>query len=136
MASTVHRRAVLVVSTAAAAALALTGCARSESQNSAPAGGGPAASAAPSQAAGPTCSIDQTGYPKVDPKSAVIGFSQSEKEDNPFRIAETQSIKDQASKLGVAADHMLTTNAQNDLNKQISDIKSLLDRGVQLLIVA
>jgi len=136
MASTAHRRAVLAVSTATAVSLALTGCARSESQNSPSAAGGPAASAAANQAAGPTCAIDQTGYPKVDLKSAVIGFSQSEKEDNPFRIAETQSIKDQAAKLGVAAGHLLTANAQNDLNKQISDIKSLLDRGAQLLIVA
>jgi ABC-type sugar transport system substrate-binding protein len=136
MASTARRTAVLAVSTTAAVSLALTGCARSESQNSGTAGGGPAASAAASQAAGPTCSIDQAGYPKIDPKSAVIGFSQSEKEDNPFRIAETQSIKDQAAKLGIAGDHLLTTNAQSDLNKQISDIKSLLDRGAQLLIVA
>jgi galactofuranose transport system substrate-binding protein len=136
MAPTAHRRAVLAVSTAAAVSLALTGCARSESQNTARSGSGPAASAAPSQAEGPSCGIDQTGYPKVDPKTAVIGFSQSEKEDNPFRIAETQSIKDQAAKLGVASDHLLLTNAQNDLNKQISDIKSMLDRGARLLIVA
>ena len=65
-----------------------------------------------------------------------MGFSQSEKENNPFRIAETASIKAEATKLGIPADHMLTTDAQSDLNKQVSDIKSLLDRGAQLLIVA
>jgi galactofuranose transport system substrate-binding protein len=99
-------------------------------------GGGPAATAAADQAGGPTCTLSQTGYPKVDLKTAVVGFSQSEKEGNPFRIAETQSICDEAAKLGIPTNHLLTTNAQSDLNKQISDIKSLLAQGAQLLIVA
>ncbi|OLZ61773.1 ABC transporter substrate-binding protein [Amycolatopsis keratiniphila] len=117
-------------------ALALTACTSRETQQSAPSGAGPAASAAPNQAAGPGCAREKTGYPQVDVKNAVIGFSQSEKEANPFRIAETQSIKDEAKKLGVPDDKLLVTNAQSDLNKQVSDIKSLLDRGAQLLIVA
>ncbi|MEV6906129.1 ABC transporter substrate-binding protein [Amycolatopsis sp. NPDC051071] len=127
------RRTLLLV---AGLALALTACTSRETQQSAPSGAGPAASAAPSQAAGPGCAREKTGYPQVDVKNAVIGFSQSEKEANPFRIAETQSIKDEAAKLGVPSDKLLVTNAQSDLNKQVSDIKSLLDRGAQLLIVA
>lgn len=128
------RRTLLLVT---GLALALTACTSRETQQSAPSGAGPAASAAPSQAAtGPGCAREKTGYPQVDVKNAVIGFSQSEKEANPFRIAETQSIKDEATKLGVPADKLLVTNAQSDLNKQVSDIKSLLDRGAQLLIVA
>jgi ribose transport system substrate-binding protein len=119
-----------------AAALALTACTARESQSTAQTGAGPAASAAPAQSSGPGCARETTGYPKVDVKNAIIGFSQSEKEANPFRIAETQSIKDEAAKLGVPADKLLVTNAQSDLNKQISDIKSLLDRGAQLLVVA
>ena len=59
--------------------------------------------------------------------------SQSEKEGNPFGIAETQSIRDEAAKLGIATDKLLVTNAQSDLNKQISDIKSMLAQGAQLL---
>jgi ABC-type sugar transport system substrate-binding protein len=120
-------------------ALALSGCSKSESaKGAAPTGGGPAASAASSQpsATGTGCTLAQTGYPKVDLATAVVGFSQSEKEANPFRIGETQSIKDEAAKLGIPANHLLTTNAQSDLNKQISDIKSMLDQGAQLLIVA
>jgi ribose transport system substrate-binding protein len=119
-----------------AAALALTACTSRETQATAPSGEGPAASAAPAQGSGPGCARETTGYPKVDVRNAIIGFSQSEKEANPFRIAETQSVKDEAAKLGIPTDKLLVTNAQSDLNKQISDIKSLLDRGAQLLVVA
>jgi len=128
------RAAVVAV---AALTLALGACANPEQAPSTPASAGPAASAANTQAAGgATCSLAQTGYPKVDLSTAVVGFSQSEKEGNPFRIAETQSIKDEAAKRGIASDKLLTTNAQSDLNKQISDIQSMLNQGAQLLIVA
>jgi galactofuranose transport system substrate-binding protein len=131
-------RARAVLLAASLCAVAVAGCANPESQTAAPAGSGPAAAAAPTQAqaSGPTCSISSTGYPKVDLATAVVGFSQSEKEGNPFRIAETQSIRDEAAKLGIPADKLLVTNAQSDLNKQISDIKSMLAQGAQLLIVA
>ncbi len=116
----------------AVAALLVTGCTSRESQQTTTSGG-PAASAAQQQSAGPGCPRSKTGYPQVDVQGATVGFSQSEKEANPFRTAETQSIKDEAAKKGV---DLLFTNAQSDLNKQISDIKSLLDRGAKLLIVA
>ncbi|WP_329051506.1 ABC transporter substrate-binding protein [Amycolatopsis sp. NBC_01488] len=127
----------LVLVTAAAAALTLTSCTSREETPAAPSsGGGPAASAQSAAPSADGCTLDKTGYPKVDLKTAVVGFSQSEKEANPFRIAETQSIRDEAAKLGIASDKLLVTNAQSDLNKQISDIKSMLDRGAQLLVVA
>lgn len=66
---------------------------------------------------GPSCTLQQYGAPKLDLKDAVVGFSQSEKEANPFRIAETQSIRDEAAKLGVKK--LLVTNAQSQLSKQI-----------------
>lgn len=135
MSPSVPTRAVLAAG--AVAALVLAGCtSREETPAAQNTGAGPAASAASAAPAAGGCSIGATGYPKVDPKTAIVGFSQSEKEANPFRIAETQSIRAEAGKLGIPADHLLTTNAQSDLNKQISDIKSLLDRGAQLLIVA
>ncbi|MGL5908494.1 MAG: ABC transporter substrate-binding protein [Phycicoccus sp.] len=130
------RRAVVL---AAAVTLALTvaGCARSESTASGTtAGGGPAASASSQAPSGPSCTLEETGYPKIDLKTATVGFSQSEKEGNPFRIAETQSIRDEAAKLGIPTNKLLVTNAQSDLNKQISDIKSMLAQGAQALIVA
>ncbi|MBE8520816.1 ABC transporter substrate-binding protein [Amycolatopsis sp. H6(2020)] len=127
----------LVLVTAAAAALTLTSCTSREESPAAPSsGGGPAASAQSAAPSADGCTLEKTGYPKVDLKTAVVGFSQSEKEANPFRITETQSIRDEAAKLGIATDKLLVTNAQSDLNRQISDIKSMLDRGAQLLIVA
>ena len=87
-------------------------------------------------AAGEACTFDKyngSGVPKLDLKTATIGFAQSEKEANPFRIAETQSIKDEAAKLGVK---LITTNAESDLNKEISDIKGMIDQGAQALIIS
>jgi galactofuranose transport system substrate-binding protein len=134
---TLSRRATVAVITGLALGVSVTGCAKSESDSTTAAASGPAAVAATTTgSAGAGCSVEQTGYPKVDLKTAIVGFSQSEKEANPFRIAETASIKAEAAKLGIPADHLLLTNAQSDLNKQVSDIKSLLDRGAQLLIVA
>jgi galactofuranose transport system substrate-binding protein len=73
------------------------------------------------------------GVPVIDLASATVGFAQSEKEANPFRIAETQSIKDEAEKLGI---NLITTNANSDLNKEISDIKSMVDQGADALIIS
>ncbi|MFD9964927.1 ABC transporter substrate-binding protein [Amycolatopsis sp. NPDC058986] len=131
------RSALFLLVTGATVTLALGACtSREAGPSTSSTNNGPAASAASSAPGGTGCSRTQTGYPQVDPKTAIVGFSQSEKEANPFRIAETQSIRDEAGKLGIPADKLLVTNAQSDLNKQISDIKSLLDRGAQLLVVA
>ncbi len=130
------RRARLGLVAALLLPVALAGCANPEAPTAAPTGPGPAATAAAEQADGPTCSLEDTGYPAVDPATAIVGFSQSEREGNPFRIAETQSIRDQAAAVGIPPDRLLVTNAQGDLNKQISDIQSMLAQGVQLLIVA
>jgi ribose transport system substrate-binding protein len=83
---------------------------------------------------GPTCTLAQFGGQKYDLKSDLVGFSQSEKEANPFRIAETQSIKDEAAKLGVT--NLRTTNAQSQFSKQISDVQQLIAQGARLLIIA
>lgn len=83
---------------------------------------------------GPTCTLSEYGGTSIDLKSAVVGFSQSEKEDNPFRIAETKSIADEAARLGVKK--LITTNAQSTLSKQISDIQDLIAQGANVLIVA
>ncbi len=118
------------------AAVLLTACAKSES-GGAPSGGGSAGQqqvVTPSAGAGGGCTLQSYGATKLDLKDAVVGFSQSEKEANPFRIAETQSIKDEAAKIGVKK--LLTTNAQSQLAKQISDIQDMLAQGAQFLIVA
>ena len=131
------RRAALAVGLA----LTLTGaaaCAKSEDDGDTAtnAGAAPAATqVVQSAAAGAaTCTIDQYGGTKIDLKTASVGFSQSEKEANPFRIAETKSIEDEAAKLGIT--NLTTTNANSQFNKQISDVEQMIDSGVQLLVIA
>lgn len=121
---------------AATATLAASGCSKSETSDTANADNSQGAQAAktPESSSGAGCSLQTYGAPKLDLKNAVVGFSQSEKEANPFRIAETQSIKDEAKKVGVKK--LLTTNAQSQLSKQISDIQDMLSQGAQFLIVA
>lgn len=133
-------RALAVCVLLATAGLTATACSKSEDGDAAaaPSGSGQAAqqqvTQTPSASAGGGCTLSAYGAPKLDLKNAVVGFSQSEKEDNPFRIAETQSIKDEAARLGVKK--LLTTDAQSQLPKQISDIQDMLAQGAQLLIVA
>lgn len=78
-----------------------------------------------------TCDVEP---PDVNLEDATVGFSQSEKEANPFRIAETQSIRDEAKAVGVKK--LLVTNAQSQASKQISDIQDMLSQGAEVLIIA
>ncbi|MEU1303111.1 ABC transporter substrate-binding protein [Streptomyces shenzhenensis] len=116
----------------------ITGCAKSEDsaattdKASAEQGDSGQVVASPS-ASGPTCAIDAYGGDKTDLKSATVGFSQSEKEANPFRIAETASIKEEAAKRGIK---LLTANAQSQFSKQISDVQDLIAKGADLLVIA
>ncbi|KPI32577.1 Periplasmic binding protein domain containing protein [Actinobacteria bacterium OV320] len=141
MQRTTHRRRLLarpvVVSLAAAVALTATSCAKSEDDTSSDTKSSAAADAAQKVASpapgGKACTVDAYGGAKLDLENATVGFSQSEKEANPFRIAETQSIKDEAKKRGVK---LLTANAQSQFSKQISDVQDLLAKGADLLVIA
>jgi ABC-type sugar transport system substrate-binding protein len=122
-----------------AAGLALGGCGKEEEESAggtAAEGGGSAAETQQQvkETGAGQCTLEQYGAEKVALQDAVVGFSQSEKEANPFRIAETQSIKDEAEKVGVKK--LLTTNANSQLSKQIADIQDMLAQGAQVLIVA
>ena len=122
-----------------AAALLMTGCAKSEDDPAAKTTADSSAAAQATKSAGAsgsTCTLQQFGGTKIDLKTATIGFSQSEKEANPFRIAETQSIKDEAAKLGIPAANLKMTNADSKFDKQITDVSTLIDQGVQLLVIA
>lgn len=130
-------RTLLAAGIAASLALA-TGCAKSEddgdkSSASQDQGDSGQVVSEPSEGSGPTCAIDAYGGKKLDLKSAIVGFSQSEKEANPFRIAETASIKAEAKKRGVK---LLTANAQSQFSKQISDLQDLIAKGADLLVIA
>src|SRR5215216_2287781 len=83
------------------------------------------------QASGNVCKVKP---PDLKLKDAVVGFSQSEKEVNPFRIAETQSIRDEAKKRGIKK--LIYTNANSQASKQISDIRDMIAQDVDAIIVA
>jgi len=110
-------------------------CGKSDEES---AGGGADASQKVESESGANCTFEKyagAGVKGVDDlKSAKIGFAQSEKEANPFRTAETQSIRDEAAKRGIK--NLIVTNAQGDLNKEISDIQSMLSQGVNALIIS
>jgi ribose transport system substrate-binding protein len=139
--STPSRRPLAVVTLGTSLALVLTGCGRSETAGndgaSSSATGGAQTLASP-EAEAPTgegCTLEQYGVEEgLDLKDMVVGFSQSEKEANPFRIAETQSMKDEAEVVGVKK--LLVTNAQSQLSKQISDIQDMISQGAQALVIA
>lgn len=130
-----HRgvRAAALVSLVTIAAM---GCAKSENDKQAGAADSQGRQQVAQSPAGnaPTCTIDKFGGKKFDLKSGVVGFSQSEKEANPFRIAETQSIKSEAKRIGIA--NLKTTNGQSQFNKQISDVQQLIAQGARALVIA
>jgi ribose transport system substrate-binding protein len=99
------------------AAAALAGC-RKDSGNAA-AGGDSAAGGAGAAAGGANA-----GY--------TVGFSQMES-DNPWRIAETKSLRDEAAKRGVK---LVVTDAQGQTAKQVSDVEDLIAQRVDVLLLA
>jgi ABC-type sugar transport system substrate-binding protein len=130
------RSGVRVAALVAVLTVAAAGCAKSENDKQAGAQdtqGQQQVVQTPSGSA-PSCTISKFGATKFDLKSGTVGFSQSEKEANPFRIAETASIKSEAKKLGIG--HLKATNGQSQFNKQISDVQQLIAQGAQALIIA
>ncbi|HZE32563.1 MAG TPA: ABC transporter substrate-binding protein [Actinoallomurus sp.] len=130
------RRGVRAAALVAVLTVAAAGCAKSEDDKQAGAQdtqGQQQVVQTPSGNA-PSCTISKFGATKFDLKSGTVGFSQSEKEANPFRIAETASIKSEAKKLGIG--NLKATNGQSQFNKQISDVQQLIAQGAQALIIA
>jgi ribose transport system substrate-binding protein len=62
----------------------------------------------------------------------VVGFSQMES-DNPWRLAETKSLKDEAAKRGI---QLVVTDAQGQTAKQVSDVEDLIARQVNVILLA
>ena len=99
-------------------------------------GGGTASSASVEQSFLPTSGPYCTPPKDITSKKfsgITVGFSQSEKETNPFRSTETQSVRGAAKDTGVK---LLYANGQSQEPKQISDIRDLLSRGSDALVVA
>ncbi|HEX6536823.1 MAG TPA: ABC transporter substrate-binding protein [Gemmatimonadaceae bacterium] len=62
----------------------------------------------------------------------VVGFSQMES-NNPWRLAETKSLRDEAAKRGY---ELVVTDAQGQTSKQVSDVEDLIARHVDLILLA
>jgi galactofuranose transport system substrate-binding protein len=80
---------------------------------------------------GPICKASDLGIPKIDLAKDTIGWAQSEKEANPFRIQSTKSQVDEAKKRGI---HLITTNAQSNVQQENTDIKGMIDKGAKAII--
>lgn len=65
-------------------------------------------------------------------KALTVGFSQMES-DNPWRIAETKSLRDEAAKRGVK---LVVTDAQGQTAKQVSDVEDLIAQRVDVILLA
>jgi ribose transport system substrate-binding protein len=62
----------------------------------------------------------------------IVGFSQMES-DNPWRIAQTRSLRDEAAKRGV---RLVVTDAQGQTAKQVADVEDLVAQRVSLILLA
>jgi galactofuranose transport system substrate-binding protein len=71
--------------------------------------------------------------PKLAKKSHyTVAFSQNAS-NNPWRLAETASMKSEAKKLGIK---LTVTDANNSQSKQIADVKSLIAQKPDALFIA
>lgn len=64
----------------------------------------------------------------------VVGFAQMEN-DGPWRIAETNSMKEEARKRAERFE-LVTTDAQGQTSKQVSDVEDLIARKVDAIFLA
>jgi ribose transport system substrate-binding protein len=91
--------------------------------------GGGESEAEAAEAAAEACEVQPPDLTLTD---AVVGFSQMEN-NNPWRIAETESIQQTAEEMGV---ELLYTDAQSETSKQVSDVEDMIAQGVDILIIA
>jgi len=73
------------------------------------------------------------GLPPLKAKQTYkVGFAQTES-NNPWRIAQTQSMQDQAKKEGW---QLVYTDAAGSAAKQVADVNSMIAQGVDLIFLA
>lgn len=65
-------------------------------------------------------------------KKIVVGFSQMEM-NNAWRVAETNSIKEEAAKRGI---ELIYTDAQGDTAKQVSDVEDIIAKNPDVILLA
>ena len=71
--------------------------------------------------------------PKLEQKDTYkVGFAQTES-NNPWRIAQTNSMKAEAEKLGF---QLVYTDAAGSAAKQVADVNSMIAQGVDVIFLA
>src|SRR4051812_7968961 len=71
--------------------------------------------------------------PKLKQKDKYkVGFAQTES-NNPWRIAQTESMKSEAAKLGY---QLVYTDAAGSAAKQVADVNSMIAQGVDVIFLA
>ncbi|WP_379073145.1 ABC transporter substrate-binding protein [Mesorhizobium sp. UC22_110] len=70
--------------------------------------------------------------PLAKKDSYKVGFAQTES-NNPWRIAQTESMKAEAAKLGY---QFVYTDAAGSAAKQVADVNSMIAQGVDLIFLA
>ena len=71
--------------------------------------------------------------PKLAQKTTYkVGFAQVES-NNPWRLAQTQSMQDEAKKLGF---QLVYTDAASSAAKQVADVRSMIAQKVDLIFLA
>jgi len=82
--------------------------------------------------AAPDCADDPKPPPLEKKDTYKVGFSQVET-NNPWRIAQTESMKAEAEKLGY---ELVYTDAGGSEAKQIADVDSMIAQKVDLIFLA
>jgi galactofuranose transport system substrate-binding protein len=74
-----------------------------------------------------------TGLPKLAKKATYkVGFAQTES-NNPWRLAQTKSMQDEAKKMGYT---LVYTDAAGSAAKQVADVRSMIAQKVDLIFLA
>ena len=120
----------LVISVVAVLAM-LTACAAPASQTGGQTSSGQTTTQA-SQPASGNCKDSPTPPPLAKKDTYKVGFSQVET-NNPWRIAQTESMKAEAAKRGW---ELVYTDAGGSEAKQIADIESMIAQKVDLIFMA
>lgn len=68
----------------------------------------------------------------IDPSQYLIGYSQLAN-TGTYRIAETNSMKEEAEKRGF---ELIVTDAQDNTAKQVSDVEDLIAQDIDLLVLS
>jgi ABC-type sugar transport system substrate-binding protein len=118
----------------------LAGCGGSDNNNDSSASGGSAAADCPlvdaddpGNSEAPSDVPNSESAPKLAQAATYkVAFSQNAS-NNPWRLAETASMKAEAEKAGI---DLTITDANNDQSKQIADIKGLIAQKPDALFVA